>query len=365
MEEKNQPTLLAESKAEKEERKRCGDKKIKNLISAAILLAGLFLGSVFVDVAQMVRGKGFSQRVLDKVDVFSLDGKTWVAYSDPVVKAQVISDDNCEACKPDDVLVWFRRVLPTILPEKIDADSETGKNLLKQYGLKSIPAFVFAKDLEKTDFYRQAGALFSEKDGSFVLQTSELGLEAGKYVETPSVSDDDIQIGPKDAKVKVIEFSDFQCPYCRAFRLNTIQKVLKDYGDKILFVYKNLPLDIHPQAENAALAASCANEQGKFEDYSNKLFESQNDWGKSQGTPASPAGGQKFKTYAVQLGLNAAEFNKCLDDKKYQDKINKDKEEAKNFGISGTPAIFINDQFKGGVVSYDDIKKIIEEELAK
>lgn len=349
------PVLLGETKKPE---KNIGDKKIKNLISALVLLAGLFLGSLFVDVAQMIRGKGFSQRVLDKTDVFSLDGKTWVAYSNPTVKVKVISDDSCETCSPEQALVWFRRVIPTILPKKIDVNSDEGKAVAEKYAVKSIPAFVFDKEVEKTDFYAQAAALFSEINGSLVLQTAQLGLEAGKYIQTPSVKENDIAIGSREAKVKLIEFSDFQCPYCKAFQLNTIQRILADYKDKILFVYKNLPLDFHPQAENAALAAECANEQGKFEAYSNKLFDSQNDWGKSEGV-------QKFKTYAPKLGLNAADFNKCMDDKKYQEKINEDKKEAEDFGISGTPAIFINDQFKAGAIAYDDIKKIIEEELVK
>jgi predicted DsbA family dithiol-disulfide isomerase len=352
------PILLPEEGGLKNEGKCCDDKKIKNMISIIILLAGLFVGSIFVDVAQMVRGKGFSQKVLNKTDVFSLDGKTWVAYTEPVVKVQVITDENCEACKTDQPLVWFRRVIPTILPEKIDSNSMDGKNMLKDFGIKSIPAFIFSQDVEKTDFFSQAGALFTAKNGKDVLQTSQLGIEPGKFVENPAISDQDIQIGVKDAKVKVVEFSDFQCPYCRAFQLSTVQKMLKDYGDKILFVYKNLPLDIHPQAEPAALAAECANEQGKFEDYSTKLFSSQDDWAKSTGT-------QKFKTYAAQMGLNTTQFNKCLDDKKYQDKVSQDKNEASDFGISGTPAIFINDQFKGGAVSFDDIKKVLDEQLMK
>lgn len=349
------PVLLEETKKPE---KNTGNKKMKNLISAVVLLAGLFLGSLFVDVAQVIRGKGFSQRVLDKTDVFSLDGKSWVAYSDPVVKIKVISDDSCEACNPEQALVWFRRVIPTILPEKIDINSDEGKAVAEKYAVKSIPAFVFDKEVEKTDFYAQAAVLFSEVNEGLVLQTAQLGLEAGKYIQTPSIKENDIAIGSQETKVKLIEFSDFQCPYCKAFQLNTMQKILADYKDKILFVYKNLPLDFHPQAENAALAAECANEQEKFEAYSNKLFDSQDDWGKTEGT-------SRFKTYAAQLGLKQADFNKCLDDKKYQDKISEDKKEAKEFGISGTPAIFIDDQFKAGAVAYDDIKKIIEEELAK
>jgi protein-disulfide isomerase len=335
------------------------NKKIKNLTAAAILLAGLFLGSLFVDVAQMVRGKGFSQRVLKNTDVFALDGKTWVAYKDPIVRVRVLTEEGCEECNPEEALVWLGRVIPTIVPEKVDINSSDGKSIAQKYEVKSIPAYIFAEEIDKTDFFTQAAPIFDKKSDSYLLQTAQLGLPVGKYVETPAIADDDVQIGPKDAKVKLIEFSDFQCPYCRAFQVNTIQRILKEYEGKILFVFKNLPLtDIHPQAENAALAAQCANEQGKFEAYAGKLFDEQNDWGKTDGT-------QKFKTYAAQLGLKTTDFNKCLDDKKYQDKIDRDKQEADKFGISGTPSVFINGQFKGGAVAYEDIKKVIDEELAK
>ncbi|MCX6765928.1 MAG: DsbA family protein [Candidatus Moranbacteria bacterium] len=334
------------------------DKKIKNLIALSILLGGLFIGSIFVDVAQLLKGNGFSQRVLNKTDVFTLDGKTWVAYSEPIVKIQVITDDSCENCQPDQALVWLRRVVPTILTQKVDLNSPEGKDLIAKTGVKTVPAFIFSSDVEKTDFYQQASALFEKKNNQFLLRTAELGLQPGKYLEIPSISENDIQVGNKEAKVKIVEFSDFQCPYCRAFHLNSISKAIRDYGDKILFVYKQFPLEFHLQAENAALASECANEQGKSLPYVDKLFEDQSNWGKLEGT-------QKFKSYALQLGLNSSQFNQCLDSKKYQDKVNRDKEEARSFGIGGTPSTFINDQFMNGVIAYDEIKKLIDEQLAK
>lgn len=360
MEKKEQPAeepATAEtprlSNAEKER-----DRKMKNLISAVILLTGLFIGSLFVDVAQMLRKKGFSQQILKKVDVFSYEGKSWVAYSDPIIKVSVISDDTCEACDPSQPLIWFRRMLPTMLPEKIDANSDSGKALLEKNKIKSIPAFIFAQDVDKTEFFKQAGDFFEKKDNYYVLKTSQIGMEAGKYIEVPKITEQDIRLGSMDAKVNLIEFSDFQCSYCKTFQINTIQRILKDYGDKVLFVYKHLPLGFHQQALNAALASECANAQGRFEAYSQKLFSAQDDWGKSEGT-------QKFKAYAAQLGLKTVEFNQCLDSKKYQEKIDNDVKTANEFGISGTPALFINNQLKSGAVNYDEIKKVIDEELAK
>lgn len=334
------------------------NKKMKNLISVVILLAGLFVGSLFVDVAQMLKGRGFSQKFLSQTDVFSLDDKTWVAYTNPIVNVKVITDDTCEACNPDEILVWMRRVIPTMLAEKVDVNSEGGKSLIKTANLKTIPAFVFSTDIEKTDFYTQAQPIFTKTDAGYALHTAELGIPVGKYVETPAIRDTDIQIGPKDAKVKFVEYSDFQCPYCKVFQTNTMSKILNEYKDKILFVYKNFPLESHPQANGAALAAECANEQGKFLEYSDKLFANQSDWGQTEGV-------QRFKTYAIQLRLDTASFNKCLDESKYQSKIDEDMQEALAFGITGTPSIFINDQFQGGVAEYESLKKIIDEQLAE
>ena len=134
--------------------------------------------------------------------------------------------------------------------------------------------------------------------------------------------------------------------------------MLGEYSGKVLFVYKHFPLNFHLQAENAALASECANEQGKFVAYGDKLFETQSEWQNTKDT-------QKFKTYALQMGLISSQFNKCLDDKKYQSKIERGKSEGASFGVSGTPATFVNGQFKNGAISYDELKKTIEEELAK
>lgn len=339
-------------------------KKINNLISIAILLAGLFAGSLFVDVAQLVRGSGFSERNLSKNDILESNGKTWVAYSEPKVNVKVLSDSTCEKCDPAEALVWFRRVVPTINAQKIDYNSDEGKSLAKNFSIKTLPAFVFADAIAKTDFYSQAEVLFEQKDGQYVLKTQELGLVPGKYVETPEINEGDAILGNKDSNVRVVVFSEFQCPYCKII-WSTMRDIMNQYGDKVLFDFKNLPLPLHPAANGAALAAECALEQGKYWEYGDKLFEAQSEWSADKGKSSVPAEGQKFKEYAVKLGLDASKFNQCLDGKKYQEKIDKDKNEATNLGISGTPATFINGQFKNGVASAEDIKAAIDQELSK
>ncbi|MDI6777950.1 MAG: thioredoxin domain-containing protein [Patescibacteria group bacterium] len=366
MEEKKEEMIQMEEETKKEQSENkssdqaCSDqckKKMKNYTSILILLAGLFVGSIFVDVAQFFGQQGISPRVLKNVDVFPFEDKTWVSFNEPVVNVQVLSDNKCEACDPTEPLKWMKRVIPTMLAKKVEIDSPEGKEIVEKYKVKTVPAFVFGENITKTDVYAQAQAIFTKVDSAYVMNTEQVGIKPGKYLETPSVSKENPQIGPEDAKVKVVLFSDFQCPYCKAFH-ETYRKAISEYKDKVLFAYKYLPLDFHKQAMNAAVAAECAGEQGKFWEMADRLYSSQTDWQNTEGTT-------KFKSYAVALGLNAAKFNQCVDENKPKDKIAADQEEAQNFGISGTPAFFVNDQFFGGVVSYEELKKTIDGELAK
>ncbi len=332
------------------------NKKIKNLTSLVILIAGLFVGSLFVDFSQLIKGGGISQKILNNKDVFQLDGKTWVAYPEPMIDVAVINDDSCENCSVDEVMLSLRKVMPTMLSNKIDYSSAEGKKMIEEFGIKSLPAFVFGKEIEDTELFEQAKTIFIEKNGKYFMDSAKAGLPVGKYLQTPTIGENVIKFGPDDAKVKLVEFSDFQCPYCQVFQ-KTMNEIIKEYGDRVQFVFKNLPLEsIHPKAKSAAMAAECANEQGKFIEYGDKLFANQKVWGESKDN-------KMFISYATQLKINTAQFTQCLNDGKYASKIEADLKEANDFGISGTPALFINDKFKNGAVSVTELKAIIDAEL--
>jgi len=332
-------------------------KKIKSLISLVILLGGLFVGSLFVDIVQLFRGQGFSQKAVSQSEVIEAHGKTWVAYQEPMIEAEIITDEKCVDCDPSEALVWLRRMIPTISAKNIDISSEEGKKISEEFKVKTLPAFVFPAAIEETEFFAQAQSIFNQNGEKYLLDTVQLGVPAGKYLSLPDPSSSNAKVGPEDAKVKIVEFSDFQCPYCKAFHTG-LKKTLAKYEGKIQYVYKHFPLSFHAQAENAALASECATEQGKFLDYANKLFDAQDEWGTTEGTG-------KFKTYAAQFGLNASQFNQCLDNKKYQDQISQDMQEGQEFGVSGTPATFINGQFRNGVFGEDEFNSLIEAELNK
>lgn len=155
-------------------------------------------------------------------------------------------------------------------------------------------------------------------------------------------------IGSAAASVTMVEFSDFQCPFCGAFYSQTFSQVEKNYIDsgKIRFVFKNMPLtSIHPNALEAALAAECANEQGKFWQYHDWLFTNQNSWVGLNSTGVTGA----FKQYASMLGLDTGRFNSCLDSEKYSSAVNKDSQDGAAYGVTGTPTFFIGSDQKGYV----------------
>ena len=336
-------------------------KTTQNLAALAIIFAGLFAGSLFVDFFQLIGKQGFSQRALQDASVVDSAGKTWVAYTDPKIEVKVLNDAACEACNTNQALVSLRRALPTIDATQVDVETPEGQKLVKDASVKSLPAFFFGPTIEKASLFTQAQPLFTKmSDGWYSLDTVQLGIPPGKFLQLPSTDGSALTLGNPDAKIKVVEFSDWQCPYCRAMH-PAIKQMLQDYKDQVYYVYKQFPLtSIHPQAMNASLAVACANEQGpgKWFEYGDNLFAKQDEWTKTTGT-------QKFKDYARTLKLDGTAFDKCLDTKKYADQITADQKEGASFGISGTPGTFVGSQFLGGYVAPAEFKKLIDGELAK
>ena len=157
--------------------------------------------------------------------------------------------------------------------------------------------------------------------------------------------------GGAKAPVTIIEFSDYQCPFCGRAE-STVDEVMKHYGDKVRLVYRDFPLPMHPQARPASEAASCANAQGKFWEYHATLFANQTALGEDQ-----------LKEYAKNVGLDAAKFDQCLKDKPFKAAIDKDVADGERVGVNGTPAFFINGRMLSGALPFDKFKEVIDEEL--
>ena len=176
----------------------------------------------------------------------------------------------------------------------------------------------------------------------------------------PAVTSTDHIRGDKNAKVVVIEYSDFQCPYCSRHH-PTMQKIADQYGNKIAWVYRHFPLSFHPNAQPVAVASECASEQGKFWEFADAMFAGQADNLESDEDTANA-----FVTKTAQtLGLDLAKFASCLTSGKYDDLIDASETGGSSAGVTGTPATFINGQLVSGAVPLATLTKMIDAELAK
>jgi protein-disulfide isomerase len=158
--------------------------------------------------------------------------------------------------------------------------------------------------------------------------------------------------GPSSAPVTIVEFSDFECPYCSRAE-ETVSQVLKQYGDKVRLVYRDFPLPFHPNAQKAAEAAQCAGDQGKYWEMHEKLFANQKD--------LKP---EALKGYAKELNLDPAKFEKCLDGGAKAAVVDANRKAGEKVGVTGTPAFFINGYQLTGAQPFEEFKTIIDAELA-
>jgi len=212
--------------------------------------------------------------------------------------------------------------------------------------------------------------IYITKDGSLFFPQ---GVDTTKEIPTTPTDttpvyasvDDDASKGSQDAPVTIVEFSDFECPYCEKFYTETLPQIEKDYIDtgKVKLVFRDYPLNpdcnpsmtsqLHPDACKAAEAAECAKDQGKFWEYHNKLFENQQSLSIVD-----------LKSYAVDIKLDTKEFNSCLDSGDKAEEVSKDAVEGSTYGVSGTPWFSINGQVLSGAYPFSAFKEIIDAQLA-
>ena len=159
--------------------------------------------------------------------------------------------------------------------------------------------------------------------------------------------------GNPRAPVTIVEFSDFQCPYCVRAR-PSVARVRQVYGDQVRFAFRHFPLEFHAQAEKAGEGAACAGEQGKFWEMHDLLW-----------TNTAKLQVPDLKAHAVTLGLDAAAFGQCLDSGRYSRLVESDREAGQAYGVSGTPAFFVNGRPLVGAEPFEAFAQIIDDELAR
>lgn len=182
-----------------------------------------------------------------------------------------------------------------------------------------------------------------------------------KIINSGDLLGDDPTLGNPEAPVTIVEFADFQCPFCGRFYNTAGKEIIEKYvkTGKAKFVYRDFAF-LGPESEWAGMASECADEQGKFWQYHDYLYTNHN--GENEGAFSKG----NLKKFAKELGLNQEQFNQCLDSEKYLTEVREDTAYGRDVaGVSGTPTVFINGRPTVGAVSFAELDKVIQEELSK
>jgi len=159
--------------------------------------------------------------------------------------------------------------------------------------------------------------------------------------------------GAANAPVTLVEFSDFQCPFCSRVT-GTLDQIEKAYGDKVRIVFKHLPLRMHSRAPMAHAASEAANRQGKFWEMHDLIFENQRDLSEAA-----------YLRYAGQIGMDVDQFKKDMASASVKARVDADAAEAAKLGVTGTPGFFVNGYFLSGAKPFSEFKRVIDEQIAK
>lgn len=222
--------------------------------------------------------------------------------------------------------------------------------------LTSLTAFVMTYSLLRSDLSgteSTSGQVAGVDVGADTNPTPSPAQPTQPTQPTPTKADiqvksDDHIRGDKNAPVTMIEYSDFECPFCSRVQ-PTIEKILSDYEGQVNLVYRHFPLSFHPNAQKAGEASECAAEQGKFWEMHDMMFADQDQLDVDS-----------LKNSAKELGLDTSSFDKCLDDGKYAQKVKDDIAEGSNYGVQGTPATFVNGQLVSGAQPYENFASVID-----
>lgn len=244
--------------------------------------------------------------------------------------------------------LWKREVTEKV---KKPTDAEMKQFYDEQSKRQPLPPFEQVK--EQIAQYMERPAMQAAQNAYVDQLKKELKVEVNLKPPRVEVAAEGPSKGPATAPITIVEFSDFECPYCSKAE-DTVKQVMKAYDGKVRLVYRDFPLPFHPHAEKASEAAQCAADQGKYWEMHEKLFSNQQKL-------EEPA----LKGYAKDLGLDQGKFDKCLDGGDKAKVVEANKAAGSKVGVTGTPAFFINGYQLTGAQPFEEFKSLIDQELAK
>jgi protein-disulfide isomerase len=243
---------------------------------------------------------------------------------------------------------------PLISPELLPAKPENTITFKRThlYALLIPLAFVVGLSVGYLFWGRSPAQMAVAGPQPQAVATDAIEAQQIKRYDVPEA--DNPAVGPVGAPITIIEFSDYQCPFCGKWYDEVWSRLKTDYAGKVRFVYRDFPLfSLHSEAGPAAEAAECAGDQNKYFEFHDLLFSNQNNLGQAT-----------YEKYASQIGLDMTRFKECLTTGKYKPEISSDYEFASNLGVNSTPTFFVNGIPVVGAQPYEVFKQLIDKELA-
>ena len=263
------------------------------------------------------------------------------------IQRQLIDQEaTAQGIQSDELLTKLYADLEAPTDEAVDAFYESRKAQINQP--KEEVAAQIVNYLRQQDRQAAYNSFLKELKGRYAVRRflEPMRIEIAEAGDAPAM-------GPSVAPVTIVEFSDFQCPYCQRLA-PTLDKVVENYGDRVRLVFRQFPLPIHAEAQKAAEASLCAADSGKFWEMHDKMFEN-----------IQALSVEQLKATAVSLGLDGEAFGACLDSGKHATRVADDLEAGRSAGVTGTPAMFVNGRFVSGAVPYEQIVALIDDELER
>ena len=314
------------------------------------------LGLVLLSIVLVACGAG----VTKTDDGFLLyEGKTWIAEEGNPITLYILNDSTCGAdCDSAAGIEFFRQNITRALSIKeVDVNDALGKDLIADFDPLGVPVFILGdgiKTLERNGekMYDKIQPVLTEKNNRFLVDGNAIRMKIGKYLKEITFADLDSEPVKGDGPVTVVEFTDFQCPYCKRLHDQTKDAIanLIEEG-KITYVVKDFPLSFHAEAKAMHIAANCALKTEGIEAYANTknfVFDNQQAFGGK--------GDAGAKAYLIEesAGFGIADqdaFAACVNSGEMDAEIQADVQEGVKFGVSGTPAIFVGNKFIPGAIS--------------
>lgn len=314
------------------------------------------------DVVATVKGQPvYAREILDKVRAGEIKAKS--EYLSKVAQAR---EQALKSLVMDRILMdEAKKAGLATVEEYVKAEAEKGKKAVDEPRMRQLYARLVPPGgpaFEEVRMELAQAALQEDRQLAVaglvdrVLKENDVKwlLPAPKLPRLDISADDDPFLGDKDAKVTIVEFSDFQCPYCSR-AAEALHQLVDKYKGKVRVVYRDFPLSFHKEARTAAIAANCAHEQGRFWQFHDTLFKNQNALEE-----------KALKTYARVAGVDGEKFDACLASDKYKAEVEKDYKDGEAVGVEGTPTFFINGRlYTGDPSSVEAMAEAVDAALAE